>query len=137
MRKTSLQNWNLLESTSKCQHPDHSRQSKGILWTFPYKLLVTKSVTMQTFIFLRNWIWHVFENAEDLETNLTEGSEKTGDNDATRLSMDNMKSLFVSEMVYSSHKHTTISNNQVCLAETSINEACEKYPLFRLFQEPG
>ena len=79
----------------------------------------------------------VFENVEDLETHLIEGSEKTGDNDATRLSMDNMKSLFVSEMVYSSHKHATISNNQVCLAETSINEACEKCPLLRMFQEPG
>ena len=74
---------------------------------------------------------------EDLETHLIEGSEKTGDSDATRLSIDNMKSLFVSEMVYSSHKHAAISNNQVCLAETSINEPCEKYPLLRMFQEPG
>ena len=68
---------------------------------------------------------------------LIEGSEKTGDNDAPRLSMDNLKSLFPSKMVYSSHKHVFISKNQICLAETIINEACEKYPLLRMFQEPG
>ena len=71
----------------------------------------------------------VFENVENLETHLIEVSENTGDNDALRLSMDNIKSLFASKMVYSSNKHATISNNQVCLAETSINEACEKYPV--------
>ena len=92
---------------------------------------------MQTFIFLRNCIWSRIWNAEDLETNLTEGSEKTGDNDATRLSMDNMKRLFASKMVCSSHKHVNLSNNQVCLNETSITEAYEKYLLLRMFQEPG
>ena len=51
--------------------------------------------------------------------------------------MDNVKSIFASKMVYSSYKHVTLSNNQVCLAETSINEACGKYPLLRMFQEPG
>ena len=79
----------------------------------------------------------VFENVENLETHLIEGSEKTADNDAPGLTMDDIKSLFASKMVYLSHKHATIYNNQVCLAETSINEACEKYLLFRLFQEPG
>ena len=74
---------------------------------------------------------------EDLETHLIEASRKHGDNNAPRLSMDNMKPLFASKMVYSSHKHVTLSNNQVCLAETSINEACEKYPLLRMFEEPG
>ena len=74
---------------------------------------------------------------ENLETHLIEGSEKTADNDAPGLTMDDIKSLFASKMVYLSHKHATIYNNQVCLAETSINEACEKYLLFRLFQEPG
>ena len=79
----------------------------------------------------------VFENVENLETHLIEGSEKTADNDAPGLTMDDIKSLFASKMVYLSNKHATIYNNQVCLAETSINEACEKYLLFRLFQEPG
>ena len=65
---------------------------------------------------------------EDLETHLIEGSEKTGDNDAPRLSMDNMKSLFASKMVYSSHKHATTSNNQVCLAEASINKHVRNIP---------
>ena len=74
---------------------------------------------------------------ENLETHLIEGSEKTADNDAPGLTMDDIKSLFASKMVYLSHKHATIYNNQVCLAETSINEACEKYPLLRMFQEPG
>ena len=74
---------------------------------------------------------------ENLETHLIEGSEKTADNDAPGLTMDDIKSLFASKIVYLSHKHATIYNNQVCLAETSINEACEKYLLFRLFQEPG
>ena len=69
----------------------------------------------------------VFENLEDLETHLIEGSEKNGDNDVSRLSMDNMKSLFASKMVYSSHKHATNSSNQVCLAE-----ACKKYPFMAL-----
>ena len=48
---------------------------------------------------------------ENLETHLIEGPENTGDNDAQRLSMDDIKSLFASTMVYSSHKHATISNN--------------------------
>ena len=74
---------------------------------------------------------------ENLEKHLIEGSESTADNDAPRLTMDDIKSLFASKMVYSSHKHATIYNNQVCLAETSINDACEKYLLFRMFQEPG
>ena len=74
---------------------------------------------------------------ENLETHLIEGSENTADNDDPRLTMDDIKSLFGSKMVYLSHKHATIYNNQVCLAETSINEACEKYTLFRMFQEPG
>ena len=56
----------------------------------------------------------VFENVENLETHLIEVSENTGDNDALRLSMDNIKSLFASKVVYSSNKHATISNNQVC-----------------------
>ena len=71
----------------------------------------------------------VFENVENLETHLTEGSENTADNDAPRFSMDDIKSIFASKMVHSSDKHATIYNNHVCLAETSINEACEKYPI--------
>ena len=51
--------------------------------------------------------------------------------------MDNMKRLFASKMVCSSHKHVNLSNNQVCLNETSITEAYEKYLLMRMFQEPG
>ena len=43
------------------------------------------------------------------------------------------KVFFVSKVVYLSHKHAAISNNQVCLAETSINEACWKYPLLKMF----
>ena len=43
--------------------------------------------------------------------------------------MDNIKIIFASKMVYASHKHAMISNNQVYLAETSNNEACEKYPV--------
>ena len=39
------------------------------------------------------------ENVENLETHLIKGSENTGDNDAPRLSMDNIKSLFGSKMV--------------------------------------
>ena len=79
----------------------------------------------------------VFKNVEDPETHLTEDCEKTGDNDAPRSSMDNVESLIASKMVYSPHKHVTLSNNQVCLAETNINEAYEKYPLLRMFQKPG
>ena len=77
------------------------------------------------------WIW------KDLETHLIEGCEKTGDNHAPRLSMDNGKNPFASKVVYSSNKYVTLSNNQVCLAETSINDACEKYLLLRMFQEPA
>ena len=78
----------------------------------------------------------VFENKEDLETHSIKGCEKTGDNHAPRFSMDNLKSFFASKVVYSSQKDVTLSNNQVCLAETGINEACKKYPLLRMFQEP-
>ena len=44
----------------------------------------------------------VFENKEDLETHLIKGCEKTGDNDSPRSFMVNVKSVFVSKMVYSS-----------------------------------
>ena len=66
---------------------------------------------------------------ENLETHLIDVFESTGDNYAPRLFMDNIKSLFASKMIYSSNKQGTISNNQVWLAETSINETCEKYPI--------
>ena len=77
----------------------------------------------------------VFENVKDLETHLIKGCEKTVDSDGPRSSMDNVKSLFPSKMVFSSHIHVTLSNNHVCLAETSINEACKRNPLLRMFQE--
>ena len=75
----------------------------------------------------------VFEYNKDLEIHLIKGCEKTVDNDAPISSMDNVKRLFASKMVYSSQKHVTLSNNQVYLAETGINEASEKYPLLIMF----
>ena len=75
----------------------------------------------------------VFESVENLEIHLIEVCKKTEDNDARRSSMDNSKSLFASKIIYSSHKHNTLSNNQVCLAETGINEAFKKHPLLRIF----
>ena len=63
---------------------------------------------------------------ENLETHLLEGSENTADNDAPRLSMDDIKSLCFKNGLLS-HKHVTIYNNQVCSAETSINEVTLQY----------
>ena len=78
-----------------------------------------------TFYFAQKFdvISQVFENKEDLEKHLIKGCVKTGDNDAPRLSIDNVKSIFASKMVYSSHKQVSLSNNQVCLAETGIKRS--------------
>ena len=104
----------------------------------------------------------VFEDAKNINAHLLEGSEKTGDNDALGLSMDNMKSLFVSKksfwkefsliedfllierdfasnikslfaskVVYSSHKHATISNNQVFLAEPLLIRHVRNIPCWQ------
>ena len=55
-----------------------------------------------------------------------EGCQKTGDADMSRLCMDNANILFTSKMVYSSHKHIKISDNQVCWAKIVMKETCEK-----------